>query len=63
MHFSKPCSWESSAFLLRKKKEKDPQSGNNVIHMEIPMEDMERTSTPVPSDEKLKATPDYHSDV
>lgn len=63
MHCYKPSPWEKPAFSLKKKREKDPQSGNNVIHMEIPMEDMERTSTPVPSDEKLKPRPDYHSDV
>ncbi|GFQ85586.1 hypothetical protein TNCT_381321 [Trichonephila clavata] len=38
-------------------------SKSKLVHMEIPMEDMERTSTPVPMEDKKKQRTDFQSDV
>ncbi|GIY99582.1 hypothetical protein CEXT_469901 [Caerostris extrusa] len=52
--------------FLEKQKKELSTSKSKLVHMEIPMEDIdiERTSTPVPMDEKKKHLRDaFQSDV
>ncbi|CAL1265448.1 unnamed protein product [Larinioides sclopetarius] len=56
---SAKASEHVSRFIEKQKKELSA-SKSKLVHMEIPMEDMERTSTPVPMEDKKKQ---FQSDV
>ncbi|XP_054706439.1 uncharacterized protein LOC129216262 isoform X2 [Uloborus diversus] len=59
---AKPESKEVKLFLEKKKKELSA-SKSKLVQLEIPMEDIERTSTPVPAEEKKKHWTECQSDV
>lgn len=65
MYFYNPAPWETRAHVEKEKQRKQKElssSKSKLMHLEIPMEDIERTSTPLPMEEKLHWQ-EYQSDV
>lgn len=59
--YSSSASKDVKKFLEKQKKDLSA-SKRQLVQLEIPMEDIERTSTPVPKEER-KLRPEHHSDV